>query len=175
MRAPLLVAAIFVGAVIGTAVLIDRSPQNPAPPAPVPYAPATDDSAPAQPRNTDIGHLVLQIEGDANALGVTWITPKTSGYNKQRITSPYSVVLLGGRGDVLGSYPLDLAPFDLDPLRVGQPLKVTGCEVRDTRVATLHSVPYLDGLDSIQIRRGGRLLGRVAGVDLQRMIEEGSR
>ena len=88
-----------------------------------------------------------------------WITPKTSGYNPTRIDSPYQAVLFNRAGRQLGSYAIDLSQFDLDPARVGKPLRVTGCEVRDTKVAAIVNVPYLANARSIEIRRAGRRPG----------------
>ena len=121
----------------------------------------------------DFGHLILQIEGNANALRVTRITPKKSGYNTTKGVSPYHIALLDAGGQVLGSYPLDLSMFDMNPAQVGKPLQVQGCAIRDTRVAALTNVPYLATASAIRILHGKRVLGVLNGTTYEKLVAQG--
>jgi hypothetical protein len=114
--------------------------------------------APADPS----GHLVLQIEGDARALHVTRITPKPDPSGPQRLESEWRIVVFDAGGNELGRYPLDLRPFDLDPAHVGAPLRVEGCRIVETRVATLASIPHWPTAARLSIVQGDRVLGEVA-------------
>ncbi|MCA8957985.1 MAG: hypothetical protein KDC87_18060 [Planctomycetes bacterium] len=161
MRIHLLLGALGVAAVAGTLALRPGSPDAPPPPS----------SALAPP--ADIGHLILQLEGDVRALQVVHLTPKPSAFNPTYRPSPFSIDLYDQAGNRLGSYPLDLSRFDTDPLRVGQPLRVEGCEVRDPHIAMLANIPYLPDACSIRICRGDKELGRLENVDYQRMLTAG--
>lgn len=131
------------------------------------------ETSPAVTPRRNFGHLILQIEGNANALRVTRITPKKSGYNPTSRTSPYQIELLDAGGQVLGSYPLDLSLFDMNPARVGKPLRVQGCEVRDTRVATLANVPYLAHAVTVRILRGNRVFGFLNTASYRKLVAQG--
>ncbi|MEE2885814.1 MAG: hypothetical protein VX951_00145, partial [Planctomycetota bacterium] len=101
------------------------------------------------------------------------ITPKESDYNPTSRTSPYQIELLDAGGQVLGSYPLDLSLFDMNPARVGKPLRVQGCQVRDTRVAALANVPYLAKAVSLRILRGNRVFGFLNTASYHRLVAQG--
>jgi hypothetical protein len=105
------------------------------------------------------GHLVLQIEGDARALRVTRITPKPDPCGPARLDSIWRIVVRAADGSELGRYPLDLRQFDLDVAHVGAPLRVEGCRVIETGVATLASIPRWPNAASLAIVSGARTLG----------------
>lgn len=119
------------------------------------------------------GHLILQVEGDANTLRITRITPKVDPCGLQRITSEYAVVVRDAQGLELGRVPLDLSKFDLDPSRVGGALRVEGCVVRDPRVATLVNVPHWPTASTVEILHGVRPLGMLAADSYVRLVQEG--
>jgi hypothetical protein len=113
--------------------------------------------SPAAPQ----GHLVLQIEGDALALRVTRITVKPDPCGRNRIDSAWRIVAFDAAGRELGGAPLDLRQFDLDPAHVGAPLRVVGCRIVDTRVATLANLPHWPDTVRLAIVEGGRMRGAV--------------
>ena len=120
------------------------------------------------------GHLILQVEGDVTSPEVMWITPKKAAYNPVRGTqSEFQLELLDGLGRVLGSYPLDLTHFDLNPANIGKPLKVHGCEVRDTKIATIVNVPFLVAATSLRIRRGKAVLSTLEAAGYSHLLAEG--
>lgn len=121
------------------------------------------------------GHLILQVEGDARALRVTRITPKPDACGLARIESPYSVVVRDAAGRELGRVPLDLSKFDLDPARVGGALRVEGCVVHDTRVATLVNVPHWPTASRVEILDGERIVGALTATEYATLVEAGER
>lgn len=125
------------------------------------------------PAATPSGHLVLQVEGDARALAVIRITPKADPCGRAVFQSAFHAVVRDGAGVELSSVPIDLTVFDMDPARVGAGLRVEGCAVKDTRVATLVSVPRWPNAVSIEIRRDDTVLGRIAGPELAALVRAG--
>lgn len=125
------------------------------------------------PAQAPSGHLILQVEGDARALAVVRITPKADPCGRAVFQSAFHAVVRDAAGDELSSVPIDLAVFDMDPARVGAGLRVEGCAVTDTRVATLVSVPRWPNAASIEIWRDGAVLGRIAGTDLAALVRAG--
>jgi hypothetical protein len=119
------------------------------------------------------GHLILQVEGDAGALQVTRITPKPDPCGPARLHSEYAVVVRDAAGTELGRVPMDLSAFDLDPARIGQPLRVEGCVVKDTRVATLVSIPRWPTAAALDLVQGTRVLGTLAGDSFATMVRAG--
>ena len=106
-----------------------------------------------------VGHLILQVEGDATALRVTRITKKVDACGLARLASPHEVVIRDAVGGELGRVPLDLSAFDLEPNRAGQPLRVEGCKVLDPHVAMLANVPHWPTAAALEIVSRGRVLG----------------
>lgn len=125
------------------------------------------------PAPTPSGHLILQVEGDARALAVVRITPKTDPCGRAVFESAFHAVVRDGAGAELSAVPIDLAVFDMDPAHVGAGLRVEGCAVTDTRVATLVSVPRWPNAASIEIRRDGTVLGKIAGTELAALVRAG--
>jgi len=168
MHAHLIISALGLSAVIAT-FQATRGDSGPSEAAPV----TISQTKPASAARRDFGHLILQIEGDANRLSVTRITPKKSACNRDARVSPFRVVLLDAAGQTLGSYPLDLSMFDMNPAQAGKPLRVQGCEVRDTRVAALANVPYFASATALRILRGGQLLGALDHVAYEKLVAQG--
>ncbi len=122
------------------------------------------------------GHLLLVVEGDANGLRVTHITPKQDPHNPTRgLDSEWSVAVLSFDGSELGRFPVDLSQFDLDPARVGQPLRVEGDVVWETQVATLVSIPYFANAEGLVFRRQRRVVSTVTAAVYSRLITGGNR
>lgn len=134
---------------------------------------APQDPAPAQPT----GHLVLVITGDARQLLIEAAVRKPDPYGgvPKGLVSEYRLSIRDGKGAELGSYPLDLSHFDLDPANAGKPLRVTGCTFRSTTVALPVNVPDFPQASSIVILRGDRQVGAVAGAALQALLAGGGR
>lgn len=122
------------------------------------------------------GHLLLVVEGDANGLRVSHITPKQDPHNPTRgLESEWSVAVLSFDGSELGRFPVDLSQFDLDPARVGQPLRVEGDVVWETQVATLVSIPYFANAEGLVFRRQRRVVSTVPAEVYLRLITGGNR
>lgn len=122
------------------------------------------------------GHLLLVVEGDANGLRVSHITPKQDPHNPTRgPESEWSVAVLGFDGTELGRFPMDLSQFDLDPARVGQPLRVEGDVVWETQVAILVSIPYFANAEGLVLRRQRRVVSTVPAAVYARLIAGGGR
>ncbi len=120
---------------------------------------------------SESGHLILVVEGDATRLYVSHIAAKPAPYNPVRNSeSTWSVAVIGENGSELGRFPLDLSLFDLDPAHVGQPLRVEGDVVRDTRVATLVSIPRFAEAEELVFRIDRQVVGRVPAENYSRMI-----
>ena len=117
------------------------------------------------------GHLVLVVEGDAAGLRVTHITRKQSPYNPVRGSdSSWSVAVLRRDGLELGQFPVDLSKFDLNPAHIGQPLRVEGDVVWDTKVATLVNIPWFADAAQLVFRHEGRVLSTVPATIYVRMV-----
>ncbi len=159
MRVHTLLGALGIVAVAGTFLCSARENTSPASPPPTPPE--------------DIGHLILQVEGNVRALQVTHVSKKKSGYNRRWDTSPYTVDLHDAKGNRLGSYPLDLSRFETNPLEIGKPVRVEGCEVRDSKIVTLINLPYLPEATSADIRHGDKLLGRLGPQRYRQMLAAG--
>ena len=168
MQTNVLASILGIGAVIATYQATQDEPV-PGPSAPV----TTLEARPPSAARRDFGHLILQVEGDANRLSVTRVTPKKSSYNRTSRPSPFSIDLLDAAGQTLGSYPLDLSMFDLRPTRAGKPLQVQGCEVRDSRVAVLANIPYFANATALRILHGGRTLGLLDSTTYEQLIAQG--
>lgn len=168
MHTHLLISVLGLGAVLTTFQIAHQPTESSAP-----TQTLVIDSTPASAARREFGHLILQIEGNANALKVMRITPKKSGYNTTKKVSPYRIALLDAGGQVLGSYPLDLRMFDMNPAHVGKPLQVQGCAIQDTQVAALTNVPYFAKATSIRILHGQRVLGILNGTSYEKLIAQG--
>ena len=121
------------------------------------------------------GHLVLVIEGDARELQVTAVVAKSEpwGGTPRGLRSDYSIAVLAADGSVLGSYPLDLSHFDLDPARIGTGPRVEGCRVIDTRVTVLANVPRFRDASGLAILHGRTVVGSLAPHDWQELLRTG--
>jgi hypothetical protein len=168
MHPHLLISVLGLAAVIATFQTANGKAESATPT----QALALESKSASAPRR-DFGHLILQVEGNANALRVTRITPKKSGYNTTKRVSPYRIALLDAGGQILGSYPLDLSMFDMNPARIGKPLQVQGCAIRDTRVAALTNVPYFAKASAIRILHGKRVLGVLNGPSYKTLVAQG--
>ena len=125
----------------------------------------------AQTSSPPSGHLVLVVEGDAAELRVTHITRKQAPYNPVRGSeSSWSVAVLRGDGLELGRFPVDLSKFDLNPAHIGQPRRVEGDVVWDTKVATLVNIPWFADAEQLVFRQQGRVLSTVPREIYVRMV-----
>jgi hypothetical protein len=123
------------------------------------------------------GHLVLVITGDARALQVTAAVRKPDPFGgvPKGLKSDWSLSLRDAQGKELGSYPLDLSHFDMDPANVGKPPRVVGDTFRSTTVALPVNVPDFPLLDRIVILHGQQQLGAIDGTALRALLAAGGR
>ena len=68
-----------------------------------------------------------------------------------------------------------LSRFDLDPTRVGQPLRVEGDVVWETQLAILVSIPYFANAAGLVFRRQRRVVSTVPAAVYARLIAGGGR
>ncbi len=120
-----------------------------------------------------VGHLILQIEGDATGLEIVRITAKPDPCGPLRDSSAVSILVLGQAGTELGRYPLDLSRFDLRPTRVGGAIQVEGCVIHDPRVATLASIPHHPNAERIKLMRGNTTLGSLNATAYRQKLSAG--
>ena len=115
-------------------------------------APAPTDSAtapiaapaPAAPLPAAaVGHYVLVVEGDRDALTITAASHKADPWAgvPKGFTSEWQLDIHDGSGAMLAEIPLDVSAFATGALDKGRPLQVQGCVVRDARIGMLVSVP----------------------------------
>lgn len=119
------------------------------------------------------GHWVVLVEGDARALGATALVTKPDPFGGSTVASDAAIVVRDAEGRELGSYPLDLSHFDLDPAHVGLATRVDGCAVRETKVSVLATLPAVPGAATLEFRRGERLLGGVDAEHFAKLLASG--
>lgn len=131
----------------------------------------------AIPVQDPTGHLVLVVEGDVHGLGITAVVPKPDPFGgvPKGLTSDWQLDVLAADGAVLGSYPVDLSQFDLDPTRVGKPPAVEGCIVRASRVGMLLNIPDFPGAAELRFTRKGEPKGGLDAAGLRRLRAGGGR
>ncbi len=137
------------------------------------FALAPADTPATPPALPKCGHLVLQLEGNVKGLKVTWITPKQSGFNRTKSKSDFAVDLLDAAGRKLGTYAVDLSHFDTNPANIGKAIRVQGCEVLDSKIATIVNVPWFATLTSLQIRHRKKVIGTVGAAELVKRVQQG--
>jgi hypothetical protein len=131
-------------------------------------------AAPGISPHEPIGHLILLVEGDVGDLRITEIIAKESEFDARRDSdSPYSVDLMDGLGRIIVSQPLDLAHFDLDPDRLGEPMRVDGDVYRESRITTLVNVPYRPQAVDVCIRKRETVIHAVGQVRYQALLQRG--
>ena len=98
---------------------------------------------------------MLVVEGDRNALTITHASHKTDPWAgvPKGLTSDFELAIRDRQGDVLLTIPLDVSHFATGAADVGQPVRVEGCVVRDSRIAMLVNVPVVPGAASYAFRR----------------------
>jgi len=110
---------------------------------------------PAPPPPLADGHYVLVVEGDRNGLKVTHASRKQDPWAgvPKGFTSNWRLVVLDAADRMLAEVPLDVSAFDTSPAAVGKPLRVEGCEVRDSRIGMLVNAPRFDAAASYRFER----------------------
>lgn len=130
---------------------------------------------PVDPPRQPNGHFALVVEGNVSALRVTHVVKKAEpcGMVPKGLTSEFALSVVDDQGKELWRQPLDLSQFDTDPAHIGRPVQVTGCIVKDSRIAALVNLPdYPDGA-SVSIWRGQQQIGNVATNDLRQLAGGG--
>jgi hypothetical protein len=121
------------------------------------------------------GHLVLVVEGDVTALRVSHAAHKQEpcGQVPKGLQSEFRLAVVDAAGVELCSQPIDLSLFDTDPLHIGRPVQVTGCIVKDWRIALLVNVPDYPQADRLVFWRGKQQLGALSQRELQQLLGGG--
>src|SRR5262249_34998451 len=104
-----------------------------------PSPPFQTPTAISGPQDPAAGHLVLVVEGTVATLAITHAVAKADPWAgvPEGLTSAFALCLLGDGDRELTRVPLDLSLFDTDPAAIGKPVRVAGCEVRNSRIALL--------------------------------------
>lgn len=141
-----------------------------------PTTPATP-PVPTEP----VGHYVLVVEGDRNALAITAASAKTDPWAGVPVgfTSAWRLRIQDGRGAVLADVPLDVGRFETDPNAPLRPVRVEGCLVKSAAIGMLVNVPAFAAAATYTFTRPGEqeqpvVLGAVAG-DRVRALAGGGR
>lgn len=126
------------------------------------------------PQDPPAGHLVLVVEGDVRSLSITHAAAKPAswGGGVKGLKSPFMLRLLDAKGAELLAIPVDLSAFDTDPTRIGKPLVVQGCVVRDWRIGTLLNVPDLPQVSRYVFTRDGVEIGATSAATVARLLGE---
>tara|TARA_R110002072_G_scaffold109160_1_gene236328 strand:- start:105094 stop:105675 length:582 start_codon:yes stop_codon:yes gene_type:complete len=99
-------------------------------------------STPLAPPVAD-GHYVLVVEGDRNAVSVTFARKKAARWGgvPKGFDSTWRVSIRDGGGKELANVPLDVRPFATDAQSVGKGPRVHGCVVIESKIGLLLNVP----------------------------------
>lgn len=121
------------------------------------------------------GHLVLVVEGDVTALRVSHAAHKQEpcGAVPKGLSSEFRLSAVDAAGKELCSRPVDLSLFDTDPTHIGRPVQVTGCIVKDWRIALLVNVPDYPQADRLLFWRGKQQIGALPQRELQQLLGGG--
>jgi hypothetical protein len=128
-----------------------------------------------EPGAAQPGHLVLVVEGTVRQLAITHAAQKPDAWAgaAKGLQSPFALQLLAADGKELLRVPLDLSRFDTDPRRIGGPVVVQGCEVRDWRIGVLCNVPRLPSCARYVFLRDGEPIGETSADALAKAIGGG--
>lgn len=122
-----------------------------------------------------VGHDALVVEGDRDGLTITHAVHKPDPWagTPQGFTSEWSLAIRAADGTDLQIVPLDLGPFDVSAAGKGQPRRVQGCVVTDSRVTMLVNAPSLPGAASYEFRRGKLAIGSVPAITVRQLAGGG--
>lgn len=122
------------------------------------------------------GHDVLVVEGDRNALAITFAAHKADpcGAPPKDLRSDWKLVIRDAQGATLTEVPLDVAKFATGAADVGSPRRVEGCIVTDARIAILVNAPTFASAASYEFLRGDVSIGR-ATANRVRQLAGGGR
>lgn len=97
---------------------------------------------PASPPPLPNGHFVLVVEGDRDALAITFARHKQDPWAgvPKGLRSAWTLTVRDAQDVVLAEVPLDVSPFATD-VPTQTPVQVTGCVVRSPRIGMLVNVP----------------------------------
>jgi hypothetical protein len=89
------------------------------------------------------GHYVLVVEGDRNGLAVTFARKKADRWagTPKGFASNWMVSIRDVADRELAKVPLDVSPFATDARSLGQPARVQGCVIVDSKIGLLLNVP----------------------------------
>ena len=175
-------ALLVVGGVLGLRSRPDAAPVAAAAIAPAsrPASPASPQAPPQDPPAQDAdGHYVLVVEGDRNALDITFARKKAAPWGgvAKGLQSAWTLVVRDRDGRELATVPLDVSPFRTGADAVGQPARVHGCIVREARIGMLVNVPRFARAHGYELRRPGandqpEVVGTVTGRRVRELAED---
>ena len=89
------------------------------------------------------GHYVLVIEGNRDGLAVTFARKKDDQWAgiPKGLSSNWRVSILDDKRQELATIPIDVSSFATDVQSLGQPARVQGCMVVDSKIGLLLNVP----------------------------------
>ena len=106
-------------------------------------APNLATQIPPESKTTASGHYVLVVEGNRNGLAVTFARKKADQWAgiPKGLSSNWRGSILDDKRQELASIPIDVSSFATDAQSVGQPPRVQGCMVVDSKIGLLLNVP----------------------------------
>jgi len=104
---------------------------------------ARDATAPVPAPPIADGHYVLVVEGDRNGLNVSFARKKAARWGgvPKGFASNWTVLIRDAAGQELANVPLDVGAFATDARSLGQPVRVQGCVIVDSKIGMLLNVP----------------------------------
>ncbi len=146
------------------AISIGQRPAAPALPTPAATPPAPQ------------GHYVLVVEGDRDALDVTFASRKTAPWAgaPKGLQSGWRMTVLDASGAELQEVPLDMRPFATDAASKGRPDRVEGCVVVTSKVGMLVNAPRYAAAATYRFSRTDArgvltVLGEVTGARVRQL------
>jgi len=128
---------------------------------------------------TAAGHYVLVVEGDRDALDVTFARAKRAPWAgaPKGLDSAWRLVVEAADGAALADVPLDVRRFATDAASKGAPAVVRGCVVVESRIGMLVNVPrFAEAARYRFTRRDERgaptVLGVVAATRVRELAED---
>jgi hypothetical protein len=132
-------------------------------------------AAAATPPTAD-GHYVLVVEGDRDALDVTFASRKPAPWAgpKKGLQTGWQLTVLDANGAELAEVPLDVRPFATDAASKGQPDRVEGCVVVSAKIGMLVSAPRYAAAAAYRFSRTDApgavtVLGEVSGARVRQL------
>lgn len=125
------------------------------------------------------GHYVLVVEGDRDALDVTFARTKHTPWAgaPKGLESSWRLAVLAADGGALADVPLDVRRFATDVASKGKPPAVRGCVVVESKIGMLVTVPRFAGAARYRFSRTDArgvvtMIGDVPATQVRELAED---